>query len=106
LSGLSGRLTVSVAWEESLLIRRNGTPSLLRVQVRGRLIAAQGGGRERINAFPRRDFACLRVAPASAEARGPCERDFSKLNLHLSIFEQHDKNDQQRANGLRAGGRE
>jgi len=36
----------------------------------------------------------------------PCERDFVKVNLHVSIFEQDDKNDQQRAAGLCVGGRE
>ena len=64
------------------------------MQVLGRFVAAQGSGRERLYAGPTGNFGV------------PCERDFAKLNLRLSILEQPDKNDQQRANGLDVGGRE
>jgi len=55
--------------------------------------------RGKMSLLIRRD-ATLRIPGA------PHERDFVKPNSHLSIFEQPDKNDQQRANGLCVGGRE
>ena len=46
----------------------------------GQVVAAYRG-RERIYAFPTRDFGSSR------------ERDFSRLNLHLPLFEQPGKDD-------------
>jgi hypothetical protein len=75
-AGLSGRLTVSAAWQE---------------------VAPYSSRRHS------QDFACLREA-ASAKAGGPSQgRDFAELNLHLpacrsldvgrALFEQPEKDD-------------
>ena len=45
----------------------------------GQVVAAYGSSRERIYAFPTRDFG------------SPRRRDFARLNLHLTLFEQPGK---------------
>jgi len=51
-------------------------------------------------------FIHARVTHETCVSRRPRERDFVKVKSHVSIFEQSDKNDQQRADGLCVRGRE